>query len=345
MSWVETTYEKAMSAFFFEKLTESEAKALYTDYTSIRDAMYDDNFFGEIKGREPNLSDHSEKHIKDVFERSYKVIGEDEFKNFSVYEIYCLAIMILFHDVGNIFGRTGHSSVEKIAEVYNKYRINPQNYRDERWAITTGASAHSGISKTGSNDTLKHIGDTSIKGGNKINLVELASILRFSDELAEGKQRTCSFLIEKNLYDKKSMIYQKYASITSIEIDRSLERISVTYHIDIPKKFTQKAQKDFKGLMLFTYRRAVKLDIERRYAKSYSTVLKQFKYVTVQYNFSIDEIPIDMDLSKVTFEDLYPIPGNGDGSNEKNAKEIFIEKNSEFDLSKMIKNINLLINK
>ena len=211
-------FKKEMKTYFLKKLGEIKGEELYTDYSSVRNAIEKSGFFREIKGVEPNLSDHSEKHIQDVFERAFKVIGKEEFYKFDVYEIYCLAVMILFHDVGNIFGRKGHEAKEKIAEIYNEYRKNNQNYRDERRAIIIGASAHSGKSKLGNGDTLKDIKDVSIKG-NKIRLRELSAILRFSDELAEGKHRTCSFLVEKKLYDEGSSIFHKYAEITDIEID------------------------------------------------------------------------------------------------------------------------------
>lgn len=107
MSWTDTNFEKAMKAHFIETLGVTEGEHLYGEYTSVRNAMESDNFFKEIKGQEANLSDHSEKHIQDVFDRAYKVIGEDEFVKFTTQDIYCLALMILFHDVGNIYGRSG----------------------------------------------------------------------------------------------------------------------------------------------------------------------------------------------------------------------------------------------
>lgn len=342
MSWIDTSFEIAMKTYFISEIGETKGEELFTDYTSIRNTMESDNFFREIKGQEPSLSDHSEKHIQDVFDRTFKLIGDTNFRDLAVSEVYCLALMILFHDVGNIYGRNGHESIEKIADVYNQYRQNFKNYREEKRLITLGASAHSGNSQNGSKDTLKFVKEGSLKG-NKIRLPELSSILRFADELAEGKQRTCSFLIEKELLDDESEIYHKYAEITDIEIDRNLNRISITYHIDIPKDFNEDAQTEFKELMLFTYYRAIKLDIERRYTKYYSNILKPFNFVTVQYNFSIDEIPIELDLGKIIFEDQYPIPGQSFIYDSTNAEKLFIEKNQDFDFAKIIEKINSIL--
>lgn len=345
MSWIDTKYEKEMKAYFIKILGETKGEELYNEYTSVRNSMEDDNFFREIKGQEPNLSDHSERHIQDVFDLAYKLIGDTEFESFSVFEIYCLALMILFHDVGNIYGRKGHDSIERIAEVYNKYRSNIKNYREEKRIITTGASAHSGKSKNGCNDTLKYLPEGTTMKGNNINLKELASILRFADELAEGKHRTCSFLIEKNLIKDESQIYHQYAGIANIAIDRNLERISITYHIDIPKKFDSKAKDSLKKLMLFTYYRAVKLDTERRYTKYYSNVLKKFNFVTVHYNFSLNEIPIEFDLGKITFEDQYPVPGNSFIHSERDAKKLILNKNGNFSFENIFEKINAFIKK
>lgn len=335
MSWNDTSFEKKMKTFFSDKGDHNDA--LYNKYVSVRDAMYEDGFFSEIKGVEQSLSDHSEKHIQDVFERAYKVIGSD-FSYFNETEIYCLALMILFHDVGNIYGRKDHESKKKIAEIYNKYRANHENFGNERRIIVTGASAHSGKSKSGNKDTLKDLNDDNLDS-NLIRLRELASILRFSDELAEGKQRTCSFLIEKEMYKEDSMIYHKYAKITEIFPDRNLGRISITYNIDIPSNFNDTEIRKLKELLLFTFHRAYKLDEERRYTKYYSEILKVFKTVSVVYNFSRDQIPMDFELKQFVFEDLYPIPGEKTLTDGTDLESFFKSKDKEYEIDSIINSL------
>ena len=39
MSWIDTTFEKAMRAYFILKLESVKGEELYTEYTSIRNAM------------------------------------------------------------------------------------------------------------------------------------------------------------------------------------------------------------------------------------------------------------------------------------------------------------------
>ena len=66
MSWSITKYERAVKAYFIKELGEDEGGNLYSDYENLRNALIKDNFFQEIKIKEPNLSDHSARHIKDV---------------------------------------------------------------------------------------------------------------------------------------------------------------------------------------------------------------------------------------------------------------------------------------
>ncbi|MBP1616968.1 MAG: hypothetical protein H6Q14_795 [Bacteroidetes bacterium] len=337
MSWNTTKYEKAMKDYLIAKLGESEGEILYTDYESLRNELIKDNFFREIKINEPFLSDHSDRHIMDVQNRAYKLIGDFEGQGLSAIDVYCLALMILFHDVGNIFGRNGHDSIPRIAEVYNQYRTMPQNYGEERRVITSGASAHSGKSRAGCKDTLKYITKDSIKE-EEVNLPELSAILRFADELAEGQHRTCSFLIDKGLYDENSMIYHKYASIAEIRVDRALGRIVITYTINVSENFNEneEEQKEIIDLIHFSFYRAIKLDQERRYTKYYSSILLPFKYVTVLYKFEKNYTPLDFDIKPIVFEDKYPVPGVDFVKDPEQAKNEIEKNHPDFILEDII---------
>lgn len=310
MSWITTKYEEAAKAYFIKEFGQEHGCGLYSDYEHIRNELVSDNFFTEIKINAPNLSDHSDKHIQDVQDRTIRLIVNFEESCLSGMDVYCLSLMILFHDVGNIYGRDGHDSIAKISEVYNKYRTNHEIHGDERRQVVFGASAHSGKSSKGCKDTLKYLTEGSIKN-EKINLPEIAAILRFADELSEGKHRTCSFLRDKDMYDETSKIFHKYASITEILVDRAIGRIAITYSINITNEFDEVEQKEIKELIKFTLYRAIKLDQERRYTKYYSSTLQSFKYVTVSYNFEKDYIPLDLIIPPIRLEDQYPVPGAG----------------------------------
>jgi len=340
MSWITTQFEKAMKAFIIEKLGDTHGSVLIVEYESLRNILIKDNFYQEIKGIEPNLSDHSATHIMDVQNRAFKLLGGFEQHDLTAMDVYVLALMILFHDVGNIFGRNGHSSVTKIAEVYNYYKSIPQNYGEERRVVTTGASAHSGESRAGCRDTLKYVKKDSIKD-DEINLPELAAILRFADELAEGKHRTCSFLIEKLTYNLDSLIYHEYAKITEIRIDRPGERIVITNTINVSSDFeTNELEQDkVRELIIFSFYRAIKLDQERRYTKYYSSALKPFKHVTLLYRFEKNYLPLELDIEPIIFEDKYPVPGVDFVKDTIHAKELMLENFSSFNIEKVFSSL------
>ena len=140
------------------------------------------------------------------------------------------------------------------------------------------------------------------------------------------------------MYDKDSQIFHKYASITEILIDRALERISITYNINVSDKFdTNKIeQQEIEELIKFTFYRAIKLDQERRYTKYYSSTLQAFKYVTVLYNFEKNYTPLIIDIKPIRFEDQYPVPGVDFVSNAKQAEDILSKNNSNFKIEDII---------
>lgn len=340
MSWIDTDYEKSLRSYFIEKLGDIEGRELYSRYESIRNEMQNDNFFNHIQGSEPNLSDHSERHIRDVFRISYKVLGED-IKQLDCHEAYCYALMVLLHDVGNIHGRKGHNDPRKIAEIYNKYRANSDNFSQEKRVVAKGASAHTGIAKDGSRDTLKFLEEDQLNG-EKIDLVKLAALLRFSDELAEGKHRTCSYMIENDLFDEDSEIYHIYAKSTEIAVDKPGQRIAITYNISIGGSLDENEREKLKKILNFTFLRAVKLDIERRYTKHYSYLLSDFKKVVVRYNFINEGVPLfGLNLDELVFEDNYPVPGSEE---PEKVNDIIKKKNPSFELDNLLDIIEQEVN-
>ena len=66
-----------------------------------------------------------------------------------------------------------------------------------------------------------------------MRLRELAAVLRFADELAEGPQRTSEFMQAEGLYESESQQFHDYANSTHILIDRGTNRIILTYEIGI----------------------------------------------------------------------------------------------------------------
>lgn len=329
--WNEQKIEKILQEALIREYGQDQGSNYYSDYTTARNYLVGE-IFSEIKGKEPNLSDHSAEHVANVLKNVWYLLGENP-DILTPLELYCLCLIVLFHDAGNIEGRHNHNN--KIAGIYNTIRNRNAKYNQERFIVLKAARAHCGFAIDNTRDTLKDVDKITNIDGNPIRLQELASILRFADELAEGPQRTSDYMCKTGAYTKESQLFHQYASITNIFIDRHGERIALTYNIDILSSNNQTIE-NFKNLMQFTYQRIIKLDEERRYTKHYSELLLPFKKTEIKFNFLIDGIPTEFDIPIICMEDLFPIPTEG-----LPKQEILLEGHPELNLDKIVEKLNI----
>ena len=325
---IQTELEKIMAYSLRQddKLSDEQKSQFLTDYCMAKN-YFKRNIYGEIKAVEEDLTDHSERHIRNVQDNAARLIGEEGKNKYNGVELYFLALSILFHDVGNINGRKDHN--KKVTDIYNKIRNNESHFNQERRLILKAVSAHCGKSSKGDKDTLNELEEKSDLYGHALRLRELAAVLRFADELAEGPQRTSDYMIEKNKFSEESLIYHEYAQITSPYIDRGGSRIAISYDIDCNQC------KDLKKLLVFTYKRVLKLDLERRYCKYYAPILDVFKRTDVSYEFNHDGNPLELGLDKISLEDKYTYMDVND-----DEIDIFLKKFPKYAVDNIIEQIN-----
>lgn len=297
--------------------TSLDGASLYARYVTARGKLISD-ILPWIKTYEPLLTDHGPEHIANVLDNADALLGCSHSSSGIVLlkpmELYILCMGILFHDVGNLFGRTGHN--QKIVEVYGAIFKGLFDEKDEKAAVIRAARAHTGLSSSGSPDTLKELGVTPCYVyGKPINLTVIGALVRFADELAEGPQRTSKYLLDSCLISEvdPSRIFHEYAKITDIAIDRGGERVALTYRIDFKNcKNEDEVVKEvsrIEKLLRLVYKRIVKLDQERRYARHYCELLSPFKTTMVVIEFWLDnEWKIDTELRPILLSDLV-VPG------------------------------------
>jgi hypothetical protein len=307
--WNKLSIEDKMETALIDQFGASTGRKYYTQYETARDYLID-QVFPQIRGKEPSLTEHDATHIQNVLTNAEHLLGDS--RAFRGIDLYCLGLVILFHDVGNIAGRKGHHHYNRIATVYNQVRSLQPKYNHERNVVLTAAAAHSGISKNGSADTLGEVPVHENIDGHRVQLRDVAAILRFADELAEGPQRTSHFMQTQHGYDKKSMIFHEYANITNVFIDPLNERIALTYEINVERKgkiLSKKQENTLKELLSFAYKRIIKLDQERKYTKHYCNILLPFKRTSVKFNISINHELQDLDLNEISLTDI-TVPGD-----------------------------------
>lgn len=296
--WEDTKLEEQMKEKLSQGYNSREAKMYYRQYESAKDYL-EKHIFSNIPAVETQLTDHTEKHIENVLKNAHKLLC-DEIDNFNAAEFYLLCMCILFHDCGNIHGRTEHE--KNIVDIYDAIVGDDATRTQERRLVLSVVKAHSGMSRKGDKDTLIDVVERTSLYDKEIKLREIAGILRLADELAEGPQRTSSYILGHNtkleegeikpIINNTSIIYHKYASVTHIFIDKGNGRIALTYNIEIPIN-----QVTFTELLNFIYKRIVKLDAERRYCKYYAPSLEKLKRTEATINiYHKGEDIIDMPL-------------------------------------------------
>jgi len=266
---------------------------LFTNYEYVRNHFCTD-LYQNIAKVEPDLTDHGEDHIKNVLINAYELFQcEDNF--YQPLELYVMCMAILIHDIGNLNGRAGHEKT--LIKYFNPTEF-PQIGRSDMKIIIDIAKAHGGGGDTISKLQMNHL------LGKPINSQCIAALVRFSDELAEGPQRTSRTMIEHGLISENSLLYHQYADCLN-QPSILNNAIKLEYHI-IVNKYTLK---ELNELLNITFHRIDKLNYERIYCGHYSEVIQRIKKVIVKIDFfenkdSFDVIKIDSDLVELELSNL-----------------------------------------
>lgn len=298
-----------------------------------------DHILPEIKAELPVLSDHSIAHIENVLSNSGKLLNiENGKQKIKSLDLYCLILSILFHDTGNIFGRKDHH--KKISKIYDFACPEPTRDKQEKILVQKVTGAHTGEARDGTKDTLKEIEEEFPFYEETIRLRDIAAIVRFADELAEGPQRTSLFMQKHHRYDHENKIHHDYAEITKVTIDPGNERIALTYNIELQlsknRDLDGNAETNLRELLPYIYQRIDKLNQERKYAKHYCDILNTFKRVTIAFNFLVDGERQLLGLpEELVLTDLV-VPGDTD--------KRFLECYSDYEIENVIMNIRRSIN-
>ena len=199
-------------------------------------------------------------------------------------------LAVLFHDVGNIFGRDNHQ--KKIGEAYDKALTHAGRDRSEWLILQKLVDSHCGVAIDGTKDTINGLsrGTAYNIDGNLVSMGDIAAVLRFADELAEGPQRTSDFISQHLALPKDSEIYHQYANSVNYCIDKRNKRVVLTCSISVGSnmKSIDEFDEDFKTLMRFIVERIEKLNDERRYNRFYSDWLEPFKRLEITINIEDD---------------------------------------------------------
>ena len=299
----EQLHDKIMSDF-----NESKGQELTSAYVHTKSELRK-QVYPNIPGSEPSLSDHGIMHVSNVQDNAIHLLSDDGMiKNLSGIEMYCLGMFIIFHDTGNVYGREDHH--KRVSKIFDCIRGTNASLRREKTLVVRATRAHRGTAQDGSCDTLQDLAEIEQLEGRPVRLRELAAVLRFADELAEGPQRTSEFMQAEGLYESESQQFHEYANSTHILIDRGTNRIALTYEIGIDVDQSNEVRRlHLSNCLTFIYKRIRKLNQERQYARYYSELLAPFRLTEATFNFHYGSDVLDTDLLPLKLTDIV-IPGD-----------------------------------
>ncbi len=272
--WDNTKLEVLAHDKLFNETEILSTNTLWTGYIALKQYLCD-NVLPNIAKTEPNLTDHSEKHIQDVQRNIYKII-ESRLDKFNTMEIFFLAHASLIHDIGNIFGRAGHTGTAK-----KIIKDLPFSNSDIKRISNSIAKAHGG-----SGDTIGKLDSTIPYNNMAISSREIASIIRFADECAEGEQRCYTFGLDNSLItDAVSISHHIYSKVTSFHIDKN--QINLHYHLYLEDFQTSQEFEDF---LKFIFGRINKTNKERIYCSQYSKTVSQYNSLNITIELAEEEL-------------------------------------------------------
>lgn len=207
------------------------------------------------------LTNHGQYHVEQVVQRATDLLRDSDCA-LSAYEGYILLTAILFHDVGNIYGRKNHEA--KALEIMNTFGSLAGIDSFEKKTIIKIALVHGG-KLDGSKDTISRLQEKDDVLGKPIRKRFLAAILRFADELADDYLRASRYMLEANMIPDTSQIYHRYSeSLKSVRVEGSEVRLRFNFDAEeVLKQYKKNGQPIF--LLDEINDRVLKMHRERMY--------------------------------------------------------------------------------
>lgn len=238
------------------------------------------------------LNDHSEKHVAMVIEKAtFLLIGMPEKDFLTPYEIFILLTAIQIHDAGHLINANRDTHAIDTSQIINELDKNAIS-AFERKIIFDIARAHSG--KEDIIGSQKEYIDIS---GETIRFRLIAAILRFADELADGKVRASNYLLKYDKLPIESKIFHTFSScLDSFKINIEGHEVNMTFCVNEEQVCTTyKKQKKDKTTGQIVLEDQLLID------EIYSRTLKTFNEALYYNRF----IPAEMRINVINVEIIF----------------------------------------
>ncbi|HZZ29156.1 MAG TPA: hypothetical protein VFE46_14255 [Pirellulales bacterium] len=250
-------------------------------FNYLKEYVYQHVESGALLNDSGYLTDHGENHIRTVIARAADLVSSDGNTSMSAYEVYLLLQAAHFHDVGNIYGRSGHET--KLAEVIGA--LGPLVGEDvpERRAIQQIASAHGGRID-GSKDTIGKLPQVEPVLGKQVHFQAVAATLRLADELADDSTRAARFMLSQNQINSTSEVFHKYAlALHSVIVKPAQHNIQLHFQFTVNDATSDFGKADSRVYLLDEiFVRTLKMHCERMYCMRFMRDIARIDSIDVQ---------------------------------------------------------------
>lgn len=279
---------------------DADSEDLWTRYLNMKNYL-EQNYYKWIQANCPFYTDHGELHIRSVIQSASQLLDLHLKKNMrtsdlSSLDLFLLLSSILWHDVGNVYGRSGHA--KRVAEMTRDVKTlafpNPDIHR----LVNEIAIAHGGDNGL---DTPREREDCSTS--NKTYTVyplALAALVRFADEISENQARISHALITD--VPKENRIYWEYASCIAASLpESSRQRVRVSVNVPVEaatalhacNEYADRFGADELTLIEYIICRLEKMNNERAYCAPHFSRYVSIREIEVFLTLTDDESRLD----------------------------------------------------
>lgn len=208
---------------------EEVGKPLWARYQVLKERLFTEEYAHWATGFRGG-NDHGPGHIKRVLEKFDQLIEGNTERRAPLrpYELYLAMLSILYHDIGILRGRVGHSDTSAllIGDERNDYLIDVR----DRDVISVAVVSHSS-SKDIAEETAG-FADEELIGGQSVRPRVIAALVRLADELDEDFRRADPDLQRRlNIPEESRFFWEFCQRINGIKPDL------ISHNINIDVKF------------------------------------------------------------------------------------------------------------
>ena len=289
---------------------DPDAEDLWNRYANMKRYL-ELHYYPWIQANCPFYTDHGELHIRSVIHAVSQLLAPHLKKSprqsdLTSLDLFLLLSSILWHDVGNVYGRSGHA--KRVTEMTRKIKTLGFPNPDIQRLVNEIAIAHAG-----ENGLDIPRGREDCSTSNKTYTVyplALAALVRFADEVSENQSRISHTLLPD--IPKENQIYWRYASCIAASLpDASRQRVRITVNIpdtaapelhfcdDYPERF----EKNELSLIEYIVCRIEKMNNERAYCAPHFSRYVSIREIEVLLTLTHDDARIDNYEDVVVFGD------------------------------------------